>query len=87
MRARREGLVAEQCGGWPAAGLPETKKTKMAAGQIRFGIPFWGRCTTQFRTYFRGDRDVHRGYGILTHGQKRMPLHLPPFSTSSIPSG
>ena len=32
------------------------------------GIPFWGRCTTHFRTYFRGDWDVHWGYGILTHG-------------------
>ena len=28
----------------------------------------WGRCTTQFRTYFSGDWDVHWGYGILTHG-------------------
>ena len=31
------------------------------------GIPFWGRCTTHFRTYFSGD--VHWGYGILTHGR------------------
>ena len=33
------------------------------------GIPFWGRCTTHFRTYFSGDWDVYWGYGILTHGQ------------------
>ena len=32
------------------------------------GIPFWGRCTTHFRTYFSGDWDVHWGYGLLTHG-------------------
>ena len=32
------------------------------------GIPFWGRCTTHFRTYFSGDWNVHWGYGILTHG-------------------
>ena len=31
-------------------------------------VPFWGRCPTHFRTYFSGDRDVHWGYGILTHG-------------------
>ena len=31
------------------------------------GIPFWGRCTTHFRTYFTGDWDVHWGYGLLTH--------------------
>ena len=32
------------------------------------GIPFWGRCTAHFRTYFTGHWDVHWGYGILTHG-------------------
>ena len=32
------------------------------------GIPFWDRCTTQFRTYFSGDWDVHWGFGVLTHG-------------------
>ena len=31
-------------------------------------VSFWGRCTTHFRTYFRGDWDVHRGCRILTHG-------------------
>ena len=30
----------------------------MAVGQNRFGIPFWGRCTTHCRTYFSGDWDV-----------------------------
>ena len=29
-------------------------------------VPFWGRCTTHFGTYFGGDWDVHGGYGILT---------------------
>ena len=31
-----------------------------------FGV---GEFTTHFRTYCRQDRDVHWGYGILTHGQ------------------
>ena len=32
-------------------------------------FPFWGRCTTHFRSYFiSGDWDVHWGYG-LSHGQ------------------
>ena len=38
-------------------------------------VPLWGRCTTHFRTYFRGDWDVHWGYGstiwILPHGHVR----------------
>ena len=33
-------------------------------------IPFWGRCTTHFRTYFSWDGDVHWGCDLdLTHGQ------------------
>ena len=31
-------------------------------------VPFWGECTTHFRTHLSGDWDVHWGYGILTHG-------------------
>ena len=33
-------------------------------------VPFWGRCTTHFRTYFGGDWDVHWGSNqdFLTHG-------------------
>ena len=27
-------------------------------------VPFWGRCTTQFRTYFSGDWAVHWGYDL-----------------------
>ena len=27
-------------------------------------VPFWGRCTTHFRTYFSGGWDVHRGYDL-----------------------
>ena len=27
-------------------------------------VPFWGRCTTHFRTYFGGDWDVHWGYDL-----------------------
>ena len=27
-------------------------------------VPFWGRCTTHFRTYFSGDWDVHWGYNL-----------------------
>ena len=38
--------------------------------QNRLGIPFWlvGEFTTHFRAFFRGDWDVHWGYGILTRG-------------------
>ena len=28
------------------------------------GIPFLGRCTTHFRTYFSGNWDVHGGYDL-----------------------
>ena len=28
------------------------------------GIPFWGRCTTDFSTYFCGDWDVRWGTGF-----------------------
>ena len=31
------------------------------------GIPFWGRCTTHFRTYFSGAWDVHWGYDLGFH--------------------
>ena len=27
-------------------------------------VPFWGRCTTHFRTYVSGDWDVHWGYDL-----------------------
>ena len=27
-------------------------------------LPFWGTCTTHFRTYFSGDWDVHCGYDL-----------------------
>ena len=27
-------------------------------------VPFWGRCTTHFRTYFSGDWDVHWAQGF-----------------------
>ena len=39
---------------------------KMSMGQNRFGIPFWGRCTTHFRLYFSGwiESDVHWGYDL-----------------------
>ena len=39
-------------------------------------VPFWGMCATYFRTYFSGDWDVHRGYGVLTHSHMRgsMPM-------------
>ena len=32
------------------------------------GIPFWGRCTTHFRTFLGGDWDVYWRYEILTPG-------------------
>ena len=40
--------------------------------QLPFGcgskpmVPFWGRCTTHFRTYFSGDWDVHRESRLLS---------------------
>ena len=39
-------------------------------------VPFWlaGEFTTDLRTYFSGDWDVHWGYGILTHGHLSPPL-------------
>ena len=40
--------------------------------------PFWGRCTTHFRTYFSGwiESDVHWGpTGVLTHGQLATEEH------------
>ena len=42
--------------------------------QNRFGIPFWGKCTT----YFGGDWDVHWGYGTLTHGPMSRNPGAPP---------
>ena len=27
-------------------------------------VPFWGRCTTHFRTYFSGEWDVHCKYDL-----------------------
>ena len=39
----------------------------MAVGQHQWDLGV-GEFTTHFRTYFSGDWDVHRGYGILTHG-------------------
>ena len=35
-----------------------------------FGI---GEFTTHFRTNFRGDWNVHLGYGVLSHGQVSLP--------------
>ena len=48
-------------------------------------VPFWGRCTTHFRTYFSGDWDVHWGYWILTHGHlttRLFPIGPTPPQTS-----
>ena len=51
-------------------------------------VPFWGRCTTHFRTYFSGDWNVHWGYGILTHGHMApafvVSFHGPMASISKI---
>ena len=60
----------------------EDDLSEMAVVVKANGMPFWGRCTTHFRTYFSGDWDVHWGYGILTHGQMVglgvVPLHHGP---------
>ena len=47
----------------------DVRNKEMAVVVKTNGNPFWGRCTTHFRTYFCGELDVHWGYGILTHGQ------------------
>ena len=69
------------CSQVPARHLAERRdlamgENRLAQGDVLIwlrvktnGIPFWGRCTTHFRTYFSGDWDVHWGYGILTHGR------------------
>ena len=48
-----------------AGALPATVFKKVYNLWVKTNV--WGRCTTHFRTYF-SDWDVHRGYGILTHG-------------------
>ena len=37
-------------------------------------VPFWGMCTTHFRTYFSGVWDVHCTFGLLTHGHLGGPV-------------
>ena len=36
----------------------------MLKGMLKPMVPFWGGCTTHFRTYFSGDWDVHWGYDL-----------------------
>ena len=54
-------------GPWPNKWLPRLfffLQKKIGCGcQDRFGMPFWlvGEFTTNFRTYFSGDWDVHWG--------------------------
>ena len=72
-RAGASGLCARGRGlGTSAAGLRLAYCRRVFAhlgvGVETNGIPFWGRCTTHFRTYFSRDWDVHWGYVILTHG-------------------
>ena len=35
---------------------------------LRPMVPFSGRCTTHFRTYFSVELEVHWGYRLFTHG-------------------
>ena len=43
-------------------------------------VPFWGRRTTHFRTYFSGDWDVRWGYDVdfdsWPNKSKQVPLHV-----------
>ena len=49
---------------------PEIEVATQGCGcQHRFGIPFWGGCTTQFRTYFSGGWDVH--WAMATRGMDK----------------
>ena len=41
------------------------------------GIPFWGRCTTHFRTFLGGDWDVHWVCGILTRAHMELTTSHP----------
>ena len=55
-----------------------SERSNLAVGQNRFGSHFGvGEFTTHFRTYFSGDRDVHWGCGILTHGHLRRSPAMP----------
>ena len=42
----------------------EPGQRQPAGGQNRFGIPFWGSCTTRFSRDFSGNWDVHWGYDL-----------------------
>ena len=53
-------------GGWPQRPAWPLRRggNEVVVGQDRFGIPCWlvGEFTTNFRTYFSGDWDVHCNY-------------------------
>ena len=47
-----------------AGGRGSSKETNHMAVVVKtVSVPFWGGCTTHFRTYFSGDWDVPWGYG------------------------
>ena len=65
-------------------GRPKAPKAAdSAAGQDRFGIPFWlvGEFTTHFRTYFSGSSDFRvppfllRDAQVLAPSLHRLPQH------------
>ena len=65
----RGGRTCAECSqsGW--ASRPASKrcfrKSDMTCGcGSKPMAPFWGRCTTHFRTYFGGDWDVYWGYDM-----------------------
>ena len=57
---------------WLLGKRPRSKQLQQAGESVALiwlwvktnGIRFWGRCTTQFRTYASGDWDVHWGYDL-----------------------
>ena len=50
----------------PSLGLSR-RSDHLGVGQNQWDPILVCRCTTDFRTYFSGDWDVHWGYGLLTH--------------------
>ena len=72
------GCVGSAGSGWNFSGNPGIRCLHPKAncfGSKPMGSHFGvAEFTTQLRTYFSGDWDVHWGYGLLTHGQMTLPL-------------
>ena len=47
-------------------------------------VSHFGEGAPPILVYFSGERDVHWGYGILTHGQMALVNEMQPVYTSAI---